>query len=312
MIKMKLIVGTRGSKLSLSQTNEVLEALKKINPTLTFEIKIIKTKGDIDTQTPLYNMSTKGIFEKELDQVLINGEIDFAVHSMKDYPTDIPEQLVIAAVPPRKSPYDILVTKENITLNQLKPNTIIGTSSLRRITHIKYMRPDINTQPIRGNIDTRLKKLEEGKVDALIIAEAGLNRLHINYQYQRLDPKIITPAAGQGALAVVTRKDNTQLINLLSKITDAKTFTEITIERKILEQLQAGCKTPLGVYAQITDNKIATYISIISPDYKKRIFLRIEDTNPNIIIEKALNEFMNLGGEQIIKEWRSIKWEKYT
>lgn len=309
---MRLIVGTRGSKLSLIQTNEVLEALKKINPELTFEIKIIKTKGDIDTQTPLYTMSTKGIFEKELDQVLINGEIDLAIHSMKDYPTDIPEQLTIAAVPPRKSPYDILITKENTTLDQLKPNTTIGTSSLRRITHIKYIRPDLNTQPIRGNIDTRLKKFEEGKVDALIIAEAGLNRLNINYKYQRLGPETLTPAAGQGALAVVTQKNNTQLINLLNKITDPKTLTEITIERKILEQLQAGCKTPLGVYAQITNNKITTFISIISPNYKKRILTKTEDTNPNTIIEKALNEFINLGGEQIIKEWRSIKWEKYT
>lgn len=309
---MKLTVGTRGSKLSLIQTNEVLEALKKINPDLTFEIKIIKTKGDIDTQTPLYTMSTKGIFEKELDQVLINGEIDLAIHSMKDYPTDMPEQLIIAAVPPRKSPYDILITRENTTLDQLKPNTTIGTSSLRRITHIKYIRPDLNTQPIRGNIDTRLKKFEEGKVDALIIAEAGLNRLNINYKYQRLDPETLTPAAGQGALAVVTQKNNTQLINLLNKITDPKTLTEITIERKILEQLQAGCKTPLGVYAQITNNKITTFISIISPDYKKRILTKTEDTNPSTIIEKALNEFINLGGEQIIKEWRSIKWEKYT
>lgn len=309
---MRLIVGTRGSKLSLIQTNEVLEALKKVNPDLTFEIKIIKTKGDIDTQTPLYTMSTKGIFEKELDQVLINGEIDLAIHSMKDYPTDIPEQLIIAAVPPRKSPYDILITRENTTLDQLKPNTTIGTSSLRRITHIKYIRPDLNTQPIRGNIDTRLKKLEEGKVDALIIAEAGLNRLNINYKYQRLDPETLTPAAGQGALAVVTHKNNTQLINLLNKITDPKTLTEITIERKILEQLQAGCKTPLGVYTQITNNKITTFISIISPDHKKRILTKTEDTNPNTIVEKTLNEFINLGGEQIIKEWRSIKWEKYT
>ncbi len=309
---MKLIVGTRGSKLSIIQTNEVIELLKKINHDLEFEIKIIKTKGDIDTQTPLYIMSTKGIFEKELDQVLINGEIDLAVHSMKDYPTDIPEQLTIAAVPPRKSPYDILITKENTTLDQLRPNTTIGTSSLRRITHIKYIRPDLNTQPIRGNIDTRLRKLEEGKVDALIIAEAGLNRLNIDYQYQRLNPETITPAAGQGALAVVTHKDNTKLINLLNKITDHKTFLETTIERKILEKLQAGCKTPLGVFTQIADNKTTVYISIISPDYKKRILTKTENINPNTIIDKALEDFINSGGEQIIKEWRAIKWEKYT
>ncbi|MGC8948990.1 MAG: hydroxymethylbilane synthase, partial [Thermoprotei archaeon] len=216
---MKLIIGTRGSKLSLIQTNEVVEALRKIDTDIQFQIKIIKTKGDIDTQTPLYRMSTKGIFEKEIDHQLINGEIDLAVHSMKDYPTDIPEQLIIAAVPPRKSPFDILITKDNTTLEKLKPNTTIGTSSLRRITHIKYLRPDINTQAIRGNVDTRIRKLEEGKVDALLIAEAGLNRLNINYHYQRLDPEIVTPAAGQGALAVVTRKDNTQLINILNKIT---------------------------------------------------------------------------------------------
>lgn len=309
---MELIIGTRGSKLSLIQTNEVLEALKKIDPGIQFKIKIIKTKGDIDNQTPLYSMSTKGIFEKEIDHQLINGEIDIAVHSMKDYPTDIPEQLTIAAVPSRKSPYDVLITRDNTTLEKLKPNTTIGTSSLRRITHIKYLRPDTNPQPIRGNVDTRIRKLEEGKVDALIIAEAGLNRLNINYHYQKLDPEIITPAAGQGALAVVTRKDSTQLINLLNKITDQKTFTEITIERKILEKLQAGCKTPLGVYASVSNDKITLITSLIAPDYKKRILIKMQHENPNKIIESAIQEFINKGGEEVIKQWRNVEWEKYT
>ncbi|MEM3832315.1 MAG: hydroxymethylbilane synthase [Thermoprotei archaeon] len=308
---MKLIVGTRGSKLSLIQTNEVVEALKKIDPEIQLQIKVIKTKGDIDTQTPLYSMSTKGIFEKEIDHQLINGEIDLAVHSMKDYPTDVPEQLIIAAVPPRKSPFDILITRDNTTIEKLKPNTTIGTSSLRRVTHIKYLRPDINTQPIRGNIDTRIRKLEEGKVDALLIAEAGLNRLNINYHYQRLGPELITPAAGQGALAVVTRKDNTRLINILNKITDHKTLTETTIERKILEKLQAGCKTPLGVYANIIDNRITLITSLISPDYKKRILIKVQDNNPNKIIENTTKEFADRGGEEIIKQWRQISWEKY-
>ncbi|PNV77188.1 MAG: hydroxymethylbilane synthase, partial [Thermoproteota archaeon] len=188
---MKYRVGTRGSKLALAQTEEVLNLLKKEIPGAEFEIVVMRTRGDVDLKT-LYMIESKGIFEREINSAVERGEIDFAVHSMKDLPTSI--ELAIAAVPPRRSPYDVIVTRDGSGIAELPRGARVGTSSMRRISHLKYLRPDLEVVPIRGNVDTRLRKLEN--LDAIVVAEAALERLNLNVKGERIEE--MTPAAGQG------------------------------------------------------------------------------------------------------------------
>lgn len=303
---MKFKVGTRGSRLSLIQTMEVVDRLKEAFPEIEIEIKIIKTRGDVDLETPLYLISEKGIFEKEIDQALMRREIDFAVHSMKDYPTKLPNEVEIVAVPERRSPYDVFISKNSLSFNDLPKSSKVGTSSLRRKAFIKYCRGDLEVVPVRGNVETRIHKMFRGDVDALVLAEAGLERMGENVKYERLPIEEFTPPAGQGALAVVARRDDKELINILRSINHYKSWVETMTERNIISLLDVGCKTPIGVYVEMDADGLNITLSTVSIDYSKKIHMqtfvqRADIPEANV---KAIKLFKEKGGLEILDSWR--------
>jgi len=213
---MRYFVGARGSQLSLAQTSWVISELKKNNPQTEFEIVPITTKGDTDAR-PLFTINQKGIFEKEIDRAVAEKKVDFAVHSLKDVPAELPEDLILACIPKREPANDIFISKDGKTLNDIKKGAVIGTSSLRRAVQISRQRPDLIVKPIRGNIETRIKKIDEGKFDGIVLAQAGIQRLGLDVKFEKLPVEVFVPSPGQGALAIVARKDNIALIDILKK-----------------------------------------------------------------------------------------------
>jgi len=300
----KIVVGTRGSELSLIQTQEVLELLKREFPDIDFQLKIVKTLGDIDQKTPLYKMGAKGIFVKALDRALLSGEVDIAIHSAKDYPTEVPPGIAIAAITRRVSPFDVFISSRYKSLQDLPPGSTVGTSSLRRLSHVKYLNPYVEVVPVRGNVDTRVRKLEEGLVDALIVAEAGIIRLGLSLSYTRLDPLSFTPAAGQGALIVTVREDDEELKRLLAVVNDESSSVEVTVEREVVRSLHVGCHTPLGVYARVEQGYVSVVVSTVSPDFKRRVLVHVREGDPRRAVERAVEEFRTSGGLEVLDEWR--------
>jgi hydroxymethylbilane synthase len=245
----QLTVGTRGSKLAIAQTEIVVKALRRFFPTIHFSILTIKTKGDVDKR-PLFTIDRKGIFEKEINEAVIRNHVDFAVHSLKDIPSDLPDVLTIASIPKRSRPNDVLVTHNKISLKRLKTGAIIGTSSLRRAIQLIRLRSDLDVKPIRGNVETRIGKTNSGEYDGIILAEAGLLRLGLESSIvQRFDLKDFVPAPGQGSLAVICRSDNCELMELLKKIEDPQSRNEFEAEHALLERIEGGCRFPVGAVA---------------------------------------------------------------
>lgn len=255
---MKIVVGTRGSKLALIQTNWVVDELKKANPDVEFEVKVIKTKGDLITHLPLHKIGDKGLFTKEIEQQLLDEKIDLAIHSMKDMPSVLPEGLKFASLPKREDPRDVLVLKEQYkTIDDLPQGAKIGTGSKRRTYQLLKYRPDLNIVPIRGNIDTRIKKIEDENLDGVVLAAAGLNRAgldnHISYY---LPTEIMIPAPAQGALALEIREGDSTMEEIISHIKDDLTEIQVVAERGFLAGVNGSCHVPMGAYCEIKDNKL--------------------------------------------------------
>ena len=245
----KLTVGTRGSKLAIIQTEIVVTALRKKFPFIDFNVMTIKTKGDVDNR-PIFTIDRKGVFEKEINEAVIKNTIDFAVHSLKDIPSDLSDIITVASIPKRSKPNDVLVSHKKIKLKQLRPGAVVGTSSLRRAIQLTRLRPDLDVRPIRGNVETRIGKTVSGDYDAIILAEAGLLRLGLKDQIvERFAIKDFVPAPGQGSIAVVCRTDNPELIELLKKIEDPQSRIEIDAERALIKQIEGGCRFPVGALA---------------------------------------------------------------
>jgi hydroxymethylbilane synthase len=269
---MKLIVGTRGSKLSLTQTNSVLDSIRAIHPEVKFEVKIVKTLGDEDAKHPLFTIDRRGIFEKELGLAIAKGEIDVAVHSLKDVPTVESPDNVIAAIPKRGSPHDVLISKNRLPLEALPECGVVGTGSLRRLAQVKHLRPDLQIKAIRGNVDTRIRKVNEGEFDGVIVAEAGLERMHIeNLIAERFSLDRFTPAAGQGALAITAKKGNRKVIDLLRVIDDPLTRAEVTAERSLILALEGGCRVPIGTIGRADGKGLSLYACMFSLDGGEKI-----------------------------------------
>jgi hydroxymethylbilane synthase len=247
-----ICIGTRGSQLALWQANWVKSTLTRIHPDLSVEIIIIKTKGDKILDVPLAKVGGKGLFVKEIEEALIEKRIDLAVHSMKDMPAEIPTGLGISAVPKREMPFDVLVSKNYGSLMDLPQGARIGTSSLRRSAQIMHKRPDIKIVPLRGNLDTRLKKLVTDNLDAVILAAAGMRRLGFEDQITQIfDETTMLPAVGQGALAIEARVDDELIQSILHPLEHIATRIAITAERAFLKRLEGGCQVPIAGYAQI-------------------------------------------------------------
>lgn len=256
-------VGTRGSQLALAQTNQVCKDLASITHE-NIDVNIIKTKGDKITNSQLYNMDAKGLFTKELDKALLEEEIDFAVHSFKDLPTELDEELEIVAVPKRVAPNEVLISNKN--WNELGPKSKLGTSSLRREAFCNYHNKNFELKPIRGNIETRISKVNDSDLDATIMAQAGLIRLNLTQHIKTAFPlDYITPAAGQGALAIITRKDSDKK-EIISKLNDYQSRQEVLAEKQVLEELGVGCQWPIGAIAQMKDKQFCIYSILLTKE----------------------------------------------
>ncbi|MGG1664166.1 hydroxymethylbilane synthase [Brevibacillus sp. NRS-1366] len=264
-------VGTRRSRLALTQTNWVVDQLKSIAPEADFELHEIVTKGDRILDVTLSKVGGKGLFVKEIEQSLYDKETDFAVHSLKDMPAELPEGLVIGAIPKRVDPRDVLLSKDGKTLDELPQGALVGTSSLRRSAQILAHRPDIQIESLRGNIDTRMRKMEEGNFDAIILAAAGLERVQFEGTISQFLPvEISLPAVGQGALAIECRADDEETLALLKRLDDEPTRRAVTAERSFLHKLQGGCQVPIGAYATVGEDNLVTLTGMVgSPDGKQ-------------------------------------------
>lgn len=248
-------IGTRGSKLALWQANWVKSALKAGHPSLSVELVTIKTQGDKVLDVPLAKVGGKGLFVKEIEDALLNGLIDLAVHSMKDMPAEIPKGLCIGAIPKRETPQDVLISRKRLLLSQLGQNARIGTSSLRRTAQLLHARPDLVVLPLRGNLDTRFKKLETENLDAIILAAAGVKRLGLEHRItEYLDEKVMLPAVGQGALCVEIRENDPEVESIIALLEHHQTRTVVMGERAFLNRLEGGCQVPIAAHGKIEKN----------------------------------------------------------
>lgn len=247
-------IGTRGSRLALWQAGWVRAQLMQHRPGLAVELEIIKTSGDKILDVPLAKVGGKGLFVKEIEDALLSGRIDIAVHSMKDMPAELPDGLCIAAVPEREIPNDVLISTAAPGLEALPKGAVIGTSSLRRASQLRHFRPDFDIISLRGNLDTRIKKLKNGSFAAIILAAAGVRRLGLAGQVtEYIQPDIMLPAVAQGALCIETREDDAGTRSIVSALHHEKTAAAITAERAFLKRLQGGCQVPIAALAQIDD-----------------------------------------------------------
>lgn len=264
----KIIVGSRRSKLALTQTNWFIQQMKDMGAPFEFEVKEIVTKGDQILDVTLSKVGGKGLFVKEIEQALYDKEIDFAVHSMKDMPSVLPEGLVMGCTPKRVDERDAFISTGHVKFADLPKGAVIGTSSLRRSAQLLLLRPDIEIKWIRGNVDTRLQKLQDGEYDAIILAAAGLKRLgwsdEVVTEYLSVEDCI--PAVGQGALAIECRADDKELIDELSKLSDHDTWVAVEAERAFLAAMDGGCQVPIAGHATISGDKITMTGLVAAPD----------------------------------------------
>jgi hydroxymethylbilane synthase len=267
----RITIGTRGSKLALWQAEHVRRLLVNAFADLCIDFSIIKTTGDQLQSNPLSNIS-KGLFTKEIEIALLDQKIDLAVHSVKDLPTDLPKGLKICCIPAREDPRDALISKSGLGLNNLPTGAKIGTSSLRRKSQLFYLRSDLEVTALRGNIDTRMRKLKETDLDAIVLAAAGVKRLFgadLVTQFFEVDE--IVPAVGQGALGIEIRENDDQTNTLLKEIRCQRSEVEVGVERVVLRELGGGCQVPIGVNAKLESNKLSVVGLVSSPDGRKRI-----------------------------------------
>jgi len=310
---MKYLVGARGSQLSVAQTNWVISELKKVNPESEYEIKTITTKGDTDTR-PLFTIDQKGIFEKEIDRAVAQKEVDFAVHSLKDVPSELDDGLILACIPKREVVNDVFISSDGSSLDDISPDSIIGTSSLRRAVQVSRKRPDVTVKPIRGNIETRIKKASGENYDGIVLAQAGISRLGVDVKYSPLSINDFSPSPGQGAIAIVTREYDTQTISMLKKIEDSTSRLEIEAERALSDFVDSGCRFPIGAYAKSNGSEITLDVVAFSVDGKKSIHVtKIGDKDdPYSIGKSAGEELREKGVNDLALNWREKveEWNK--
>lgn len=302
---MKLKYGTRGSKLALHQTRYAIGILKKASKETEFEEVIIKTLGDKVTGLPLFKVGGQGLFIKEIEQALLEKRIDIAVHSLKDVPSKVADGLTIVAVGCQEDPRDCFISKRYNSFEEMPIEAVIGTSSLRRRSQLSVLKPKAQFSDFRGNLDTRLKKLEDGEVDAIILAAAGISRFGWQEKithYFKIDD--LTPAAGQGLLAIECRKEDADKLKpILAEFIDENAMLRCRAERTFLEILQGGCQTPMAIYAEVSKEDLILHSFIGSPDGADTIRnLHIGNKNkPEELGKEAAEAILEMGGERLLK-----------
>ncbi|MBN1473579.1 MAG: hydroxymethylbilane synthase [Syntrophaceae bacterium] len=297
-------VGTRGSKLALTQTNYVVEALKKAAPETEAEICVIKTSGDIMQDVSLAQIGGQGVFVKEIEEALLAGSIDLAVHSMKDVPGETPEGLIFAAVMPREDARDVLVSRGNVKIEFMPKGARIGTGSLRRAAQIKAMLPDINIFPLRGNIDTRLKKIETENLTGVILAAAGMKRMgYLGKITQYLPIELMLPAVGQGALGLQIRKGDTELAGICGKLNHPQTAAEVGAERAYLRALGGGCRLPIAAYGLLEGKRLTLEGLIAAPSGSEVIRDKVwgEISTAEEMGKKLADLILEKGGRRLLE-----------
>ncbi|MDM7934064.1 MAG: hydroxymethylbilane synthase [Methanothrix sp.] len=297
-----MIIGSRGSPLALRQTGIVRERLQALGAEV--EVVKVRTSGDLFLDKPLHQLSGSGVFVAEMDNRMLSGEIDLAVHSMKDLPTKRPEGLVISAVLERDSPLDILVSMDGLSLEDLPEGAIVGTSSMRRTAQLRRARQDLEVRSLRGNLQTRLRRLQRKEYDAIVLAEAGVQRMGLDLRYVRLDAERFVPSANQGTIVVVAREGSEA--ELCSRqIDDPATRRETMIERRILEAVGGGCVVPMAVHAQVEGGAARVLAEVLSLDGRR--YVRLDETisldEGYLLRSAALGErIMEIGGRDLVKE----------
>lgn len=300
----KIIVGSRKSNLALTQTEWVIDQLKKAGIKNEFEVKKIVTKGDRILDVTLSKVGGKGLFVKEIEQAMYDKEIDLAVHSMKDMPSQMPEGLTISSVPEREDHRDAYIAKDNVALKDLPKGAIVGTSSLRRSAQVLAERPDLEVKWIRGNIETRIRKLDDEDYDAIILAVSGLKRVGLSEELitEYLEPEVCVPAVGQGALAIECREDDDELRELLDKINDEYTTKTVTAERTFLHLLEGGCQIPIGGYAYLQGNEMILTALVGTPDGKTILKEVVRGTDPVAVGKEAADKLISQGAKEIVDQ----------
>ena len=293
-----LIIGSRGSQLALWQAHWIQARLETLGE--ESRIEIIKTTGDKITDVALSEVGSKGLFTKEIEEALLAGEIDLAVHSLKDMPTDLPDGLTLAAIPEREDPRDALIGR---ALEDLARGARVGTGSLRRAAQLRARRPDLRIEDIRGNVDTRLRKLDEGRYDAIVLAAAGLRRLGWESRITEIfNPSVMCPAVGQGALAVETRDDGGEAFDIAKRLEHAASRIAVTAERAVLAALGGGCQAPIGSHAYIDGETLIVVGAVVSPDgaqvVRRRIHKSIAD--PVSVGRSLAEQILSAGGKEIL------------
>ena len=302
-------IASRGSKLALAQSEYVRDILSELSGDLEITIVKVSTRGDRDKSDFLHKLESVGFFTSEVENAILDGRADMAVHSLKDLPTAYRAGLLVAAIPQRQSPADALVASAQVTsIEDLPAGATVGTSSLRRIAQLRHIRDDLECVPLRGNIETRVSKVASGKVDAIIVACAGLNRLGLADKISAiLPPEEFLPAPGQGALAVQIRKDDSELVELVSQIDDRDSRITAEAEREVLKTMHGGCSIPLGAYAKISGDTIT--IDAMISDIEGHGFVKRLKTAPleqaKTCAGKLAQELLDAGGKEILDQIRS-------
>lgn len=304
-MKANLIIGTRQSLLALWQSNHIASLLRKQYPDCQVTLKKIVTKGDRILDVPLAQIGGKGLFTKEIETELLDGTVDLAVHSLKDMPTVLPEGLCLTAITTRANVGDAFVSNKYASFNELPQGAVLGTSSLRRKAQLLAVRPDLKIVDLRGNVDTRLRKLDEGQMDAIILAAAGLERLgHADRIREIIPTTVCLPAVGQGALAIECRSDNKEVREMLAFLNDLPTKQATDAERAFLGLIEGGCQVPIGVHAEVENDNVKIEAVIASLDGSK--VLRNNITGPAVnaadLGRKLGQQMLAEGGEQILAD----------
>lgn len=303
----KIIVGSRRSKLALTQTNWFIDQMKQAGAPFEFEVKEIVTKGDQIVDVQLSKVGGKGLFVKEIEQALYDKEIDFAVHSMKDMPSELPEGLVIGCIPPREDARDAFISTGHVKFMDLPVGAVVGTSSLRRSAQLLLMRPDIDINWIRGNVDTRLAKLETDEYDAIILAAAGLKRLGWSDDVvtEYLSVEDCLPAVGQGALAIECRGDDAELLAELSKLTHQDTWNAVHAERAFLYAMDGGCQVPIAGFATVQNDMIEFTGLVASPDAEQVYKESSSNVEPETAGKEVAKSLSAQGAYDLIQQVRA-------
>ena len=303
----EIIVGTRDSQLALWQANWVVDRLSKLNPSYSFRIQGIKTQGDNILDVALAKIGDKGLFTKELETSLLSDEIDLAVHSMKDLPTDLPSGLAVGAVCEREYPGDVLVSPHGYTLDKLPEGAVIGTSSLRRTAQLLHYRPDLKIVNIRGNLNTRLRKMAEENMDAIVLAFAGIHRLGLADRItERIPMEICLPAVGQGSVGIEIRHLDEEIMDIVETIDHRPSRIAISAERNLLKRLEGGCQVPIGAYGQVIGHEIKMQGLIASLDGQQLV----RDAMSGPVNEaakigvKLAESLLKTGGREILRAVR--------